>query len=330
MIGVRHVRQRLNSAWLVFIALTVALFHTSTVRAEPSPADRAAAAAAYDEGAELFERAQYGAAAQAFLRADDRAPSTDALRSSLTAVRKSNDYLLVVKVAERALAREASDPKLAASGRQALLEASQHLSRIDLDCAPKPCSVSLDGTRVASGISYALPGTHVIGATATEMAAAEERIKLDAGSTYHAVLHPKSPADATKAAPSRAKAGTSATHNSPPVSPAAEGAHKPLPRGVFYAGVATTLVLAAVTVWSGLDTLSARDNLPERPHEADIDGVRHRILRSNVLFGGTVLVGAATTYAGLRLVDWSPSPSSKNGTLVPVAGGALLSVTGRF
>lgn len=329
MIGVRHLRTGFVSAWLVFLALSVAFLQAAPAAAQPSPADKAAAAAAYDEGAELFERAQYAAAAQAFLRADDRIPSIDALRSALTSVRKSNDYLLVVKVAERIQAREASDPKLAASSRQALLEASRHLSRIDLDCAPKPCSLTLDSAETAAGVTYVLPGTHALGATAIGREPVQQQLTLDAGSTYRVVLHLKSP-EAAPTAAQGSQASASATHNSPPVSPAAEASHKPLPRSVFYVGVAATLVLAALTTWSGLDTLAARDDLPDRPHQSDIDGVKHRILRSDILFGSTLLVGAATTYAGLRLVSWDASAPSKHGTLMPVTRGALLSVTGRF
>jgi hypothetical protein len=99
---------------------------------------------------------------------------------------------------------------------------------------------------------------------------------------------------------------------------------------VFYAGAAATAVLAALTIWSGVDTLSSRNDLPDPAPQRDIDDVKGKMLRSNLLFGGTVISGALTTYAGFALVDWKRQGPENHGTLEPVPRGALVRLTGRF
>ena len=74
-------------------------------RGEPRDApggNRASAAAAFDEGVTRFDHADYVAAARAFLMADDLSPSADALTNAISAARRGNDHLVVVKAAERA------------------------------------------------------------------------------------------------------------------------------------------------------------------------------------------------------------------------------------
>jgi hypothetical protein len=313
------------SALLVVVALSC----PAPASAAPSDAKRRAAAAAYDEGTDLFERAQFAAAAQAFLRADNQLPSSDAVSSALVSARKSNDHLLVVQVAERAIARESADPKLAATARQALLEAARHLSLVDLDCAPKPCALMIDGASAEPGSQYLLPGTRSVVATAAGAEPAEERLRLEAGASYRIVLHPVAPGAAATPSEVKTTRDARAAHNSPPRE-GAESARKPLPPVAFYVGAAVTVVLAVATTWSGLDTLSARNDLPDRATESDIDEVKGKIRRTDILLGGSVLAGALTTYAGLALVDWRGPPPAKHGTLGPVQRGAVMTVTGHF
>lgn len=323
-----------HSRLIATCLLSGALLVGTSVAAQPKPAPSAAerdqAARAYDEGATLFDRAQYAAAARAFLRADDTLPSSDAVSSALVAARKSDDHLLVVKVAERAIARENVDSKLSAQGRQALLDAARHLARLDLGCEPEPCTITLDQIEVKSGSHYVLPGTHAVSAGAPGLAPADERLRLDAGVTYRVLLHPVRPGSTER--PSEI------AREAVPASPAGAAlpgesdrtGKKPLSPVVVYTGAAVTAVLAALTIWSGIDTLSAKSDLPDPAPQGEIDDVKSKILRSNLLFGGTLITGALTTYAGFALVDWNRQAPQKHGTLGAVPRGALLTFAGQF
>jgi hypothetical protein len=87
-----------------------------------SAATREHAAELYDRGVTEFDRADYANAARSFLDADAAAPNADALRNALSAARRANDAALVRETAERGIAREATDPELAALSRAALVE----------------------------------------------------------------------------------------------------------------------------------------------------------------------------------------------------------------
>ena len=288
---------------------------------------RSEAAEQYDLGVELFERAEYARAVEAFLRADELVQSSDALTSAIAAARRSNDHLLVVRDAERAIARESTDPRLAAGAREALTEAARQLARVKAECRPEPCSMSLDGKPIQAGSRYVLPGTHAFGASDASGARAEERLSMLAGSTYKLVLELTAPAGGVEQ-PARA-----AEQPPNPVSPRkperAPAAGPPLSPAVFYAGAGITLVLAGVTTWSGLDTLRARDELPNEPTQAQIDGVESRIQRTDLLLAGSILVGAATAYAGLALVDWRGGERAAV-RLAPMSGGAFASAGTSF
>ncbi|HMJ15355.1 MAG TPA: hypothetical protein VK524_28260 [Polyangiaceae bacterium] len=311
-------------------ALSGAILLAGNAAAQPTTkAQRDQAAAAYDEGATLFDRAQYAAAAVAFLRADDTLTSSDAVSSALVSARKTNDHLLIIKVAERAIARETLDPKLSAQGRQALIDAARHLAQVDLSCEPEPCSIALDQVEVKPGTHYLLPGTHAASASAPGFTPDDERLRLDASVTYRVVLHPVRPGSAMR--PSEIATSQPPAAATPAANARADRAKtKPLPPAAFYTGAAVTAVLAALTVWSGIDTLAAKSDLPDPAPQSDIDDVKGKILRSNLLFGGTLITGALTTYAGFALVNWKGAASQKHGTLEAMPRGAMLNFAGTF
>src|SRR5258706_9005346 len=116
------------------------------------------AAELYDRAVALYDTAKYAEAARAFYDADALAPSSDALGSAIAAARLANDHLLVAQAAQRAIAREGSDAKLAGDARAALAEAELHLARVDLACKPTPCDLSVEGAAATAGRPDFLPG----------------------------------------------------------------------------------------------------------------------------------------------------------------------------
>ena len=233
-------------------------------------------------------------------------------------------------MAERAIARESVDAKLSAQGRQALLDAARHLARLDLGCEPEPCTITLDQVEVQSGSQYVLPGTHAVSAGAPGFAPADERLRLDAGVTYRVLLHPVRPGSTERPSEIAREAPPAPAANAPLPGDSERGAKKPFGPVVVYTGAAVTAVLAALTIWSGIDTLSAKSDLSDPAPQGEIDDVKSKILRSNLLFGGTLITGALTTYAGFALVDWNRQAPRKHGTLEAVPRGALLTFAGQF
>lgn len=296
------------------VALAIALARPALGDA---PDARSRAAAAYDEGVAHFDHAEYEKAAHAFLHADDLLPSDDALGNAITAAKRANDHLLVVRAAERAIARQQGSA-LAAHARQALAEAATHLAKVELGCEPGPCTITFDGDPNVPGSHYVLPGTHRVLATHGQ-ARAEQAFSLEPDSTYRVVLHPVAPGKARHAA-------EITRQGEPRRDRAADG--KPLSPAVFYIGVGTTVVLAGVTTWSGLDALSSKHALPHTPTTGQVDDVRSRARRTDILLGSAVVVGALTTWAGVSLVHWGGVGTSAS--LVPTPGGALCTARGRF
>jgi len=75
-------------------------------------------------------------------------------------------------------------------------------------------------------------------------------------------------------------------------------------RWTFVGAAAATAVVGGVALWSGLDTLSARDRYVENATEEGYhDGVS-REKRTNWLIGGTAALGAATLALGLFATRW--------------------------
>jgi hypothetical protein len=286
----------------------------------PSIADQAAEA--FDRGVKHFERAEYEAAAKAFARADGLLPAPNALKNGIAAARKAGAYLLVAELAARAEKRASQDPQLAAQAREALAEARQKLAWLDLNCKPEPCALTLDDAPIEVGSRFVLPGSHALRASADGGAHAEERVQLAAGTTYRITLHPV--VQGAKPIPAQvAKTGE-------PQSPAQDkpSSEKPLSPTVFFVGVGVTVVLAGATIWSGLDTLSSKNELGDDPSSSETDHVRSNVVRTDMLLLGTAVVGGLTAFAGLSLVEWDSGRA--RASVVPTDGGAFANVEARF
>jgi hypothetical protein len=110
------------------------------------------------------------------------------------------------------------------------------------------------------------------------------------------------PATTKEPAPGAAERAASASED------AGANSGRPLAPAVFFAGAGATALLGGLTIWSGVDTLAARNRLPGT--QADNDAVMARAHRTDALLVGTLVVGALTAVAGLRWVDWSERPES--------------------
>ncbi len=100
----------------------------------------------------------------------------------------------------------------------------------------------------------------------------------------------------------------------------------------FYVSAGVTVGLGAVTIWSGVDTLGAKDDfdrlsptLPQDEAQKLLDDGHSKEKRTNALIGVTALGALATGAIGLFAVDWGKGQEVSVG-LGP--GGFL--ATGRF
>lgn len=301
--------------WSV-LACVSALAH-----AEDHGAERRRAAELYDRAVALYERAKYAEAARAFYEADQISPSSDALSSAIAAARLAHDDLLVARAAQRAVAREESNPKLASDARAALSEAEAHLARVDLACSPAPCTLSIESNEVAAGRHYLLPGTRVLSAGfGSEQV--EQRASLAAGSLYTITLTPPprtAPAPAPAPAPRTAPAA-------PPTRDVR--ASKPLPAWTFYAGAGVSLALAGVTVWSGVDALNDVEHYEGTRVQGDRDTAQASVRRSDLLLAGTLLMSGLTTYAALVWIDFGGRKQALS--VAPQTAGAIVTWSGKL
>lgn len=325
-----------------FLFACAAMLATETqAHAEAPKTDRAAAARAFDDAVARFDQADYAGAARAFLRADDFAPSTDALHNAIAAARKANDHLLVVTAAERAISRPNERQELVTEAREALVVAARSLAQVDLSCTPAPCKLLVDDKPSASGKHYVLPGAYSAVAISEDGNRTEERLTLAAGVSYAVVIHAVKTGEATRAAavstrpadaaaaPPEAERPKERARTEARADESPRASNKPFSPTVFYVGAGVTAVLIGLNVWSGIDTLSAKDNLPSRPTTSDLDEVRAKETRSNVIFGSVLLVGGATALAGFLWVDWGGG-SVAAGLAPTPGGGAAAYANGRF
>jgi len=308
------------------IALSLILTLVSVeAGADPSTDPKRRAAGLFVQGVRQFSEAKFETAARTFLAADELVPSSRALTNAITAARRASHHLLAAHAAQRALERKDLDAETAALAREALADAMRNLSRVEVDCAPAPCEITLDGEPVAPGVRYTLPGTHDFFARSPQGGHATERLSTLAGASYRVRLQlaPRESSNGvtSKAAvPSVSDASTTSALAAPDEERAAR-ATKPLPPAVFWAGVAGTAVLAGLTTWSGLEAMAARRNGNEPE-------VQRLARRTDYFLAGAVIAGGATAVAGIWLVEWG---SGTRTALSPLPGGGLAVATeGRF
>jgi hypothetical protein len=289
-------------------------------------ADPPSAASLFDEGVGKFKRAEYEAAADAFLRADEASPNEQALLNAIAAGRRGHAHLLVARAAQRAIDRKDTSADLARLAREALTEAAAQLARVELSCAAvapaakeaPSCALTIDSVKTASGVHYLLPGTHrFIGEAAGGRD--EQPLTCNAGATYTVVLRPAAPV-AEKTAPVVTATAT-----------AAPTAKTGWPPAVVYAGAGVTAVLAGVAIWSGADALAAKDALPAIPRRAQNEDVLGRAHRTDALIACAALAGAFTLVAGVWLVSWERPNGKKTAVGVkPSSSGVEAVIRGRF
>lgn len=277
----------------------------------PSPVDVLAASNAFAEGQRAQLRGDHARAADLFELANATAPSAAALRSAMRNHRAAGHAAQAASDALEALSRYGEDGATVQLANGLLAELAPGLTRLTLECAPD-CTITLDGRALGSAAFsrrelFVEPGSHTVRAAWPEHAPAEQRFDAVAGQAQ--TVHLDRPAALAEPTPPPAPLPAPAPVVEPPAPPPPAPAPPPrrragLPPVYFWAATGLTAVATGLAVWSGMDTLSARDEYVKAPTRARYDDGVTLELRTNALFVTSAVVGVATVALGLFFTDW--------------------------
>jgi tetratricopeptide (TPR) repeat protein len=90
----------------------------------------------------------------------------------------------------------------------------------------------------------------------------------------------------------------------PKPAPVDHRGHRVLPTWAIYTGLGLTAVSGGLTIWSGLDTLSLKDDWEKTHSPKKKDMGQKAELRTNLLIGTTGLFAVATAVVGVFFTDW--------------------------
>lgn len=285
----------------------------------------------FEKGTQLFQRADFAAAAAEFQAAlAQRAHPVIRFNLALSLARLGRARAALEQL-RLVRADPTTDKQLRERAEREQRRSEQTLARVMIRLAdPGRERVELDGVPIAVPVPDELaldPGNHrvrVVSGNAVVLdqeldLAPGERVELHVGERSRRIDvvvvsdAPASPAGGPRPAhPGHARQG---------LSPA-----------WFYSGLGTTAALAGLAVWSGLDTRNAFDHyqrdLPRLTQAEADERVRdghNRELRTNLLLAGSLVCAASSAVLGLWLVDFSGRQQAAVGLSL---GGVALA--GRF
>jgi hypothetical protein len=328
---------RLCTLGLVIVAVAASGLAPREARADDgasSGIDPVLAAKEVRDADRAFSRHQFRKAGDAYESAFEHSRSPGLLLKAARALWRADeparvanlldDYLTLAPARENERQRE--------SVFQALRKLSETLGRIEIEVAPAVDlqSLTLDGAPIPRRTRWITPGSHYAEAqTAKDRVALREWATVTAGKTSKIVLAPEAMAS-TAATPLPVAARPLSSPASPSTHDAAGHGVSP---AVVVAGGVVTAALAGLTIWSGLDTESFKEQFDDAPTRANLDEGSAKQLRTNILLGVTGGAAVATTLVGVFLVDWkgnrhreTPRPNAPQLTF----GANSVALSGRF
>ncbi len=261
---------------------------TSPARADEN---MAAAANAYSRAQKAALSGDYEKAAELFELADSLAPTPEALRAAASARRAAGQLGAAASTAEELQRRYPEDAESNKVASEILEQARKKLARYQVSCTPNPCQILLDGgvetaTPKDAHVLYVEPGKHEMAAVFGSRKAEPQAIVAKVGTSESLSF------EAPKAEPKPALAPEPASHAAD-VRADSGGSHGLSP-WVFGTALGVTAVLGGVATWSGLDTLSARDDYDKHRTQSGYEDGQNKERRTNVLIGATGVAAAAT------------------------------------
>lgn len=291
------------AAWsgaLPFAAGTASAQPSAPAQAQGAPAttDVATAEARFAEGEAAFDKGDFVRAAESFDAAYAADPNATSLFNAARSWERAGEAVRAANLYRRFLKTAPADTPFRERATASLAELAKRLGRIEI-VGPGTTSPSVDRVAALDTTVYVAPGTHLVEADIGGARVAE-KVTLAADQTLTVVL--EAPTPAPPAQPKPAPAPRPA-----PPSPRGVTPWILLPFSALTAGAGVTLI------WSGIDTLVARDQYLTLSEEAKAiyypDGKLAQD-RTNVLIGVTTGLGLTTAALAVFAVNWG------EGTLV--------------
>ena len=292
------------------------------VRAQEISAEQKAVAAKTFRQAEAdFRRHEYKKAAEGFEEANSIAPHPAALFNAARAWEKAGELTRAANLCARYLADAPEDDSRRTKANALIGELTPKLGRIEvIDKGAK--NVQIDGQPRELEVTYVDAGDHTVSGVFGDRVV-RRKISVVAGSLARVVLEKPKP----KPEPTAPAAQAPEQDLAPP----AEPSKKPLKPTWVYVGAGVTAVLAGATVWSGLDTQSARTDYDANPTPEGLDDGRAKQRRTNLLLGASVVAGVGTGALALFFTDWSSEPKPEpEADLAIGVGPDGVAIGGRF
>ena len=306
---------RVRWKWLAFAGLVANLALGPVASAQ----DVQAAAAAFGRGQQAQLRGDYARAAEMFELADRAAPSPEALRSAIRNHVQAGHAARAATLSTHALERYPDDEATRTLAEQTLAETTETLARLTVRCDPA-CALTVDGRAVGleareETTIFVDPGERAVQATWSDLEPARGTVTAVAGESARLALEGRA------AEPEPEPVEVAAVEVDPPADP--EPAPPAAPPGgggitpvVFFVGAGLTALGAGLSVWSGLETLSARDAYVESPTRAGYENGVGLETRTNVLLFSTLGLAAVTAVLAI-FTDWDDDSADVSLTVSP-------------
>jgi hypothetical protein len=296
---VRSTRHARVTIAIVLPALLAGL----VARATPSPIS-VEAGQHFNQGSEAFRRGDYPTAGEEFDRAYALAPHPDALWNAAQAWERSQELVRAAnRYAEYLELAPASAPDRDRA-TAALARLAPRLGRIEVHLGADATAgsaapvASIDGEPARPGSNFVYPGAHEVtfrsGTTSRRQPVFVQAGMVESVALLEDVARPRSSAPLAPSAMFPAPVGVGGEDRA---------SSSGVPRWVVFAGGGATAIALGVTVWSGIDTLSAKSTFLTDPTQQTLQDGRDRQLRTNVLIAVTAGLGAATL-ASAFFVRW--------------------------
>jgi hypothetical protein len=286
-----------------------------------------AAEAAYDEGVHLYGEGDYTEAGRAFERADALLPARAAMENAIRAYREGGDDRRAATVASALVERDAS------ARRQARFvpAVAERSFKLIISC-DAPCSLSVDGEETRYRTFFFAPNEPHFFRASFDTGVRETASTGEAGEVRELVLEAPEPDEQDGEGPPDIVAPNDGDRGRQSPSDDDSGGIGVLPLWATLSAAAVTAGLAGVTIWSGIDTESARADYDAAPTLDKLEAGQAKETRTNVLLGVTIGMGVLTVAMAV-FTDWGGGDEDGDDASVrfgvgPMDGGAVASISG--
>lgn len=306
------------------VALLLAWAHPALGQSETSPGCDADAAEcgkrAFDDGIEAYRAKKYSEASEHFKTAYELRPHPVVLFNWALAESRLEKYVEALEHFEKVLADPETPSDLRATIDEEKAIAERNVGTIEVDAGGEG-KIFVDeqvfeGKTASARVN---PGTHHVRVEINGREAVKREVTLKSGERVQVAVNRTEIVKREPAHPIRRTRSQLPNDEPPGLDPI-----------WVYAGAGLTVVLGGVTLWSALDTKSSHDDyehdlptLTQAEVNQRVDDGHQKELRTNVLIGGTALVGVGTAVVGLFLVDWKQKPTAKQTVGVRVGIGSV-------